>query len=86
MFGGGAASGLLMMERVKPPVSEIWLDWLDQAVSPGKKVYFSSSSPASPGPLPLLLLSAGWNMLIRRLTVPTSTLTGLSSTIILIRR
>ena len=64
-----------MMERVKPAVR------YGGAGGAGRKFIFLHPPPPAPP-----AGGARWNMLIRRLAVPTSTPTAGRSTIILIRR
>ena len=66
-----------MMERVKPAVR------YGGAGGAGRKFIFLHPPPPPPSPAGG---GARWNMLIRRLAVPTSTPTAGRSTIILIRR
>ena len=68
-----------MMERVKPAVR------YGGAGGAGRKFIFLHPPPPPPPPSPPAG-GARWNMLIRRLPVPTSTPTARRSTIILIRR
>ena len=67
---------MVMMERVKPAVR------YGGAGGAGRKFIFLHPPP----PPPPAAGGARWNMLIRRLAVPTSTPTAGRSTIILIRR